>query len=371
MNKIIAIIGGGLAGLSLSIDLKKRGFHVVLIEKGNYPRHKVCGEYISMESKRYLESICPELIKLHLPLITEFRLTSTGKQVYQTHLDLGGFGISRYKLEELLYEQAIKTGVNVLLNCKATSVNFDNKTSRFAISTSSGIVEGDIVCNASGRKSVFETVHNPNKKSWPVNYVGVKYHVKADRNSNTIEIHNFPGGYCGISSIEDSISCLCYLVNSNILKQAGSIPNLEKTILSKNKNLSTLLSSVRFLTPQPLTVSGINFLIKTPVNDNMIFLGDAAGSIAPITGNGMSIALRSSAKLAESIQNFSVSTSTEKIKKEYIQFWNSRFSGRIKISRYIQKLSEFPALTNTTIRLMNAIPLLGQQIIKSTHGQPF
>ncbi len=371
MNKIIAIIGGGLAGLSLSIDLKKRGFHVVLIEKGNYPRHKVCGEYISIESKRYLESICPALVKLNLPLITEFHLTSTGNHEYKTHLDLGGFGISRYKLEELLYEQAIKSGVTIILNCKATSVNFDIKTSRFEISTLSGIVECDIVCNASGRKSLFETGHNANKKSWPVNYVGVKYHVKAQRNSNTIEIHSFPGGYCGISSIEDSNSCLCYLVNSDKLKQAGSISNLENTILSKNKSLRNLLSRVEFLTPDPLTVSGINFLIKTPINKNMIFLGDAAGSIAPITGNGMSIALRSSAMLAESLEKFSGFDSINAIKKEYIKYWNSQFSQRIQMSRYIQKLSEFPALTNITIRLMNAIPLLGQQIVKSTHGQPF
>jgi flavin-dependent dehydrogenase len=55
----VAIIGGGIAGLSLSIDMKKRGYKVIVIEKGTYPRHKVCGEYISMESHNYLQNICP------------------------------------------------------------------------------------------------------------------------------------------------------------------------------------------------------------------------------------------------------------------------------------------------------------------------
>src|SRR6478609_6217899 len=58
-----AIIGGGLAGLSLSIELAKAGRKVILIEKGTYPFHKVCGEYISMESYDYLK-------RLGLPLDT-------------------------------------------------------------------------------------------------------------------------------------------------------------------------------------------------------------------------------------------------------------------------------------------------------------
>ena len=99
----VAIIGGGLAGLSLSIDLKKRGYSVLVIEKGNYPRHKVCGEYISMESHDYLLSICPTITSYELPFINNFKLTSTGKREFQTSLDLGGFGISRYLLEDLLY----------------------------------------------------------------------------------------------------------------------------------------------------------------------------------------------------------------------------------------------------------------------------
>jgi len=45
-----AIIGGGLAGLALSIQLSKKGYRVILFEKEQYPFHKVCGEYISMES---------------------------------------------------------------------------------------------------------------------------------------------------------------------------------------------------------------------------------------------------------------------------------------------------------------------------------
>ena len=52
-----AIVGGGLAGLSLAIRLSKKGYHILLLEKEIYPFHKVCGEYISMESWGFLTAL--------------------------------------------------------------------------------------------------------------------------------------------------------------------------------------------------------------------------------------------------------------------------------------------------------------------------
>ena len=51
----VAIIGGGLAGLSLAIQCASQNVSVVLFEKETYPYHKVCGEYISLESQPFLE----------------------------------------------------------------------------------------------------------------------------------------------------------------------------------------------------------------------------------------------------------------------------------------------------------------------------
>ena len=75
MKYDVAIIGGGLAGLALANDLAMRGRKVVVFEKGNYPRHKVCGEYISMESHSYLLKLCPVFNSMKLPVIKEFLLT--------------------------------------------------------------------------------------------------------------------------------------------------------------------------------------------------------------------------------------------------------------------------------------------------------
>ena len=372
MTYHIAIIGGGLAGLSLSIDLKSRGYDVLVIEKGNYPRQKVCGEYISIESYRYLLSLCPTLADKNLPQISQFKLSTTSEKEFNTTLDLGGFGVSRYLLEELLFIEAKKRGVAFMLNTKASDINFDSSQEAYSIQTNQGIVNASLVCNSTGRKSNFETKEKANQ-SIGTNYVGVKYHIKLNRNPKLIEIHNFPGGYCGISNIEENKTCLCYIVNSEKLKSVGnSIPQLEKQILSKNKHLKNIFNTAEFIFKEPLTISGINFLIKAPAKDGSFFIGDSAGSIAPISGNGMSIALRSASVLAKNIDlYFSKKITKQELVTNYSHFWKKEFSTRIKLSRHFQKLSEHPFLTKMTIRLFNSLPSLASLVIKQTHGQPF
>ena len=372
MTEPIVIIGGGLAGLALSVDLSRRGYAVTVIEKGNYPRQKVCGEYISMESHRYLLSLCPALAAIDLPVITQFKLSSTGKKEFSTALDLGGFGVSRYLLEDLLYKEAQQAGAIFMLNTKASDIQYDQANERYAVKTSDGVINASLVCNSSGRKSNFEA-KSKEDRNMGTNYVGVKYHVWLERDPKQIEIHNFPGGYCGISSIEEGKACLCYIVNSEKLKNVhNSIQQLEQQCLYQNSNLKQIFTEAEFIFKQPVTISGINFLIKDQATEHSFFLGDSAGSIAPITGNGMSMALRSASVLAGYVDDhFSKDTPRQELVSNYSKFWNRQFSARIRLSRHLQKLSENPGLANMTIGLFNVFPSLARGVIRQTHGRPF
>ncbi len=371
MSYDVAIIGGGLAGLALANDLAMRGRSVIVFEKGSYPKHKVCGEFISMESHNYLMKICPELSGMNLPMINNFLLTTPGGMEFKTKLDLGGFGISRFVLEEMLYKKAIAAGVNVVISSKVSAINpLDNGQSE--IISSAGNYNSMLVCNATGRKSNFE-VKEEDRHASRVNYVGVKYHVRIARESTQIEIHNFPGGYCGISNIEDEKSCLCYIVNSEKLISAGnSIPEMERKTLFRNDKLKSIFETADFLIKTPITISGINFNIKKSVNDGIFYLGDSAGSISPITGNGMSMALRSANFLAKEFDKyFESKISLSELNLLYKSFWSDQFESRIKFSRYLQKLSEYPMLTKGVIALFKSVPSIAADVIKSTHGKPF
>ena len=109
-----AVVGGGLAGLCLSIQLSKVGHSVILFEKETYPFHKVCGEYISMESFPFLESLGLPLSEMNLPIIKNLQLSAPNGNLLQMPLPLGGFGISRYKLDAALKNIAEENGVTVL-----------------------------------------------------------------------------------------------------------------------------------------------------------------------------------------------------------------------------------------------------------------
>jgi flavin-dependent dehydrogenase len=116
----------------------------------------------------------------------------------------------------------------------------------------------------------------------------------------------------------------------------------------------------------------VHFGIQASEKQHVLLLGDAAGCIAPITGNGMSNALRSAWFVNRLIfQFFEGKISRNELEKEYARFWTGQFSTRIKLSRSLQRLAEKPLLSGATIHLFNLVPGLGRAVVKLTHGQPF
>src|ERR1700749_2231634 len=109
----VIIAGGGLAGLGLSIQLAKPGYRVALFEKESFPYHKVCGEYISLESWNFLEELGLPLSDWNLPIIRTLRMSSPNGRSLKQELPLGGFGISRYRLDAALADIARKEGVEL------------------------------------------------------------------------------------------------------------------------------------------------------------------------------------------------------------------------------------------------------------------
>jgi flavin-dependent dehydrogenase len=106
----VLIVGGGVAGLSLACLLANNGYYVAVMEKDDYPKHRVCGEYVSMQSKPFLEGIGVQVDDLDLPQINKLHVTDTRNNEVATELPYGGFGMSRYMLDEALAKQAENAG---------------------------------------------------------------------------------------------------------------------------------------------------------------------------------------------------------------------------------------------------------------------
>ncbi len=370
-----AIIGGGLAGLSAAIVLADKGHKVVLFEKEAYPYHKVCGEYISMESKPFLQELGIPFESLQLPFINKLIVSAPDGSLLQQPLSLGGFGISRYKLDDMLKDIALQKAVTILQRTKVNDVEFDGK--QFVITTATQTFYSKTCCGAFGKKANLDVKWNrpfSRIEARKLNkYMGVKYHIQTDFPEDTIALHNFENGYCGISKIEDDRYCLCYLTHvSNLENNQHSIEQMEAVVLKANPHLEKILNNSVILYKNPVSIAQISFMKKSQIENHVLLLGDAAGLITPLCGNGMSMALHSAKIAAACIDDFlQEKISRQQLEKKYARQWKKNFATRLWFGRMIQRFFGKSAVTNRFVANMRMAPGLTRWLIKKTHGKPF
>lgn len=371
----IIIIGGGLAGLTLAIQLAAAKRSVMVFEKNKYPFHRVCGEYISMESWNFLERIGLSLNEFKLPRITALQVSSLTGNLLTHALSPGGFGISRHLLDYSLAELAKETGALVIDETRVDEIV--NLEDSFAVTAGQEKFTAKLVIGAFGKRSNIDKKLERPHLTLPAaaqNWVGVKYHIKSALAPHIIQLHNFEGGYCGISKVEGDHYCLCYLTKAeNLKRHGGSIRKMEEQLLSTNPYLKNIFADrPAFLFEDPVTISQINFENKLPVEKNMLMVGDAAGLIAPLCGNGMSMAMHASLISFTIIEKFLAGKiSRAGMEKEYAAAWKKEFSLRLKAGRVLQPLLVKSALSKPSIGLLRHFPFVVKQIVKATHGKSF
>ena len=370
----VAIVGAGLGGLAFSILMARQGFRVALFEKETFPFHRVCGEYISNESFAFVEALGVDLSQL--PKISRLEVSSPKGKVLKANLPLGGFGISRYFLDHRLADLAVEAGVELYQGARVDKIV--PLEEGFAIKSRKGEFSARLVVGAFGKKSNLdlrlERSFAMEKPKAGNNYVGVKYHVRhPDFPSDLIQLMNFKEGYSGMSQVEDGKFCMCYLTTAaNLRAHGNSIEALEEAVLARNPVLAERLANSERLFRDPVTVSNINFQAKAAVEDHILMLGDAAGTIAPLAGNGMSMSLHAAWLLHGFAAEFlDGRRSREDLEKAYTRQWKRLFQARIRAGARLQGLFGKEGLTEMSIRSLRRLPFLTKRLIRLTHGKPF
>jgi flavin-dependent dehydrogenase len=166
---------------------------------------------------------------------------------------------------------------------------------------------------------------------------------------------------------------LCYLTTSENLKNnQQSIPAMEEKILKQNPVLRKLLEEVFILYQEPVTIAQISFSKKTQIENHILCIGDAAGMITPLCGNGMSMALHASKIAAGCIGGFfSQQMNREAMENCYQRNWNRQFSKRLKAGRLIQRFFGSSYWSSVLIRVTKPFPFLIRALIRQTHGERF
>jgi flavin-dependent dehydrogenase len=366
----VAIIGGGLAGLICSIRLSRTGIRTILIEKRSYPAHKVCGEYLSNEVFPFLEreKLLDNLS--NYPQINQFQLSSENGKMASVNLKMGGFGISRYKLDFELYQKAKEAGVQIVKE-EAIDIHFEENENQFLTRLGNGeTISSVYVIGAYGKRSRLDKSMDRAFTLQRSPWVAIKYHLKYDVPSNSISLHNFPGGYCGISRVEDGITNLCYLTKRENLLQHRDIRKLEVNLLSKNPHLKTIFSDAEFLFKNPMVINEVSFTSKSTVEEGVIMIGDSAGMVAPLCGNGMAMAIHSGKILSDIlISHYNNGNNRSLVQRNYTRAWNTNFRRRLWIGRQLQQMFGKLRSANRLIGLMRNQPRLAQYLINKTHGE--
>jgi len=368
MRHDILIIGGGLAGLTAALDLSKRGLSVGLIEKKAYPFHRVCGEYVSNEVLPYLHSLDIHPKAWGATSIHTFKLTSPKGRIVSLQLPLGGFGISRYTFDHHLYQAGIQAGVNFYLEETVQEVTWENGQHTVKC-TSGSTFTAPVVLAAYGKRSALDRKLKRPFFSQRSPYVGVKFHAELDIPSDEVSLHNFQAGYCGVSQIENGLVNICYLARREQVRAHGNLEGLQQHSLSKNPFLAEVLQHARPVWEKPLAINEISFAPKAPIEQHMLMIGDAAGLITPLCGNGMAMAILGAKRASELAYRFSAGMiSRIEMEKSYRKEWQKEFGARLWVGRKIQAMFQHTQLSELSVGAMDLIPGVAKGVIRLTHG---
>ena len=365
----VIIIGGGLAGLTAALELSRHGIEVIVIEKTSYPRHKVCGEYVSREVVPYLKELG---VDIETGVAIDHLLLSTQKgNSFSFQLPLGGVGISRYALDDLLYQRCLQEGVTIYFDT-VTDILYEKD--RFEVSTLNGdTYSSSIALAAYGKRSNLDkSLKRPffNQKS---PWLAVKAHYKhADFPVNQVALHNFEGGYCGLSKTETAAVNMCYLASYRNFSKYRNIDDFNQNVLGRNPLLNKFLTEAEPLWKSPLSIAQVSFVKKEAVSDHILFCGDTAGLIHPLCGNGMAIAIHSAKIASEAIVQFfrSTSYSRKSLEQDYQKHWKQEFGQRMRLGRALQHILLRDNLSRHLITGLSRFPSVTRKVIQKTHGKP-
>lgn len=355
MVREVLILGGGLAGASAALRLARAGIPVHLLERESGPHHNICGEFLSIEAQQDLARIgvCP--VRLGAVPIDRVRVIR-GRQRIEAALPFVAQGISRKRLDEALLEAAHRAGAEVQRGVRVIGL-LDGE-----VQTSAGSLRARNLFVATGKHYVrgIRPSSSDARPSTGKDYVGFKMHwrigprVRAQL-GGAIELVLFDGGYAGLQCVAGDILNLCLVVRRSRLAESGGHWAGLLAALLREPHIASRIGDAEPRFTRPLTIAnlpyGFVFDPADTLSDAVFRLGDQAALTAPLTGDGMAIALRSSALAVAALQAGTGAAEYHRQIREHVrrQVWRAMF---------FQGMTRMPLASRLALGLLGLWPAL-------------
>lgn len=335
------IIGGGVAGLSAANRLADAGLSPLLIEAGHYPSHKICGEFFSHEC-------LPILDRWNIPLsetVARCRFIH-GPHAFEFDLPKHSGSTSRFDFDSNLFKRAKANGARALTKTKVDAIHVPkNSSENYVLTLSDGqAIKAHHLMIGTGR--VPKTANHP-ANALPLKYAGFKAHFEGIPMDSAVEMHVINGGYLGISKIDDKTVNIACIVKKEECNPIETFMDRLKAHAAFNERMK----NARIIFPNWLVGEIPEFGIRSnPSWENVFWIGDAAGSIPPVSGEGLAIAVTSGCMAAEYLLN----STAHAFRKAWLKRFQKRFFWAQRLHKFmltqwtsslaVQASSLFPGL---------------------------
>lgn len=382
----VIIAGGGPAGSSAAINLAMRGARVLLVEQKKFPRAKLCGEFISPECAPLFEKlgVADQMLAARPAQISETVFYSrSGKRARVPSSWFGAtgvaLGLSRAEMDERLLRRASAAGAQVIEDAHASNLVIDNGIVRGVGVRHDGVdrqYQSAVTIDATGRSRslVRHTNSKEHSKHEPAPMVAFKAHFEGTQVApGACEIYFYRGGYGGLSSIEDGLSNLCFIVSAKDVRACGADPDrVVREIVCQNCRARETLQHARLRSPWlAVSLEGFGRHPVAPI-DGLLAIGDAASFIDPFTGSGMLMALQSGELAANAIgEHLEAKTamrSLDQLGTNYSSAYYKTFDSRLKVCSLMRKAAFVAGLAEVAVSLFGASESIRRRLAQATRG---
>lgn len=346
MNKPI-IIGAGIAGLSAANHLIDNNIQPIIIEGDTIGRMKICGEFFSPEAIPFLQN-------WNIPIISIKRANFfTPNFNYSYNMPYDAASVSRSMCELQLKKRAIEKGTQIYENTFVTKIipAQDNNDIHYIKLSNGQILETNKLIVATGKIASLDLQNKLTAK-----YVGIKTHFTNINIPNELHMFIIDGAYMGVTFIDDKTINVCCLAKKNLIDKYKDHEEIIKQFINKYPVLNDLNNATQV--QSWLTAYVPNFGKKTiPTWPNTYFIGDAAATIFPASGNGLTMGLTSAIMAAQYILN---------TQDNFRHHWNVKYKSRLHYAKILNYLFLKPNYATLGFKIANKLPFISNLFYKLT-----